>query len=53
VQVREFKPSMVAIRDDSMVAELKELIKDVHPQPEIMTGEQGTVEVSPLACTRP
>ncbi|GAQ91298.1 1-deoxy-D-xylulose-5-phosphate reductoisomerase [Klebsormidium nitens] len=45
-QVREFKPSLVAIRDAAMVPELKELIKDVQPQPEIMTGEQGTVEVA-------
>ena len=35
-----------AIRDASKVAELKELIKDVSPQPEIMVGDAGAVEVS-------
>ena len=50
MQVREFKPSLVAIRDAAMVPELKELIKDVEPQPEIMTGEQGTIEVSFPLC---
>ena len=45
-QVRQFKPSLVAIRDASKVAELKELIKDVSPQPEIMVGDAGAVEVS-------
>jgi hypothetical protein len=33
-QVRKFKPSLVSISDASKVAQLKELIKDVQPQPE-------------------
>lgn len=45
-QIRRFKPKMVAIRDASKVNSLKELIKDVHPQPEILVGEEGTVEVA-------
>ena len=28
------------------MAELKELIKDVHPQPEIVAGDQGICEVA-------
>ena len=46
-QVRQFRPSLVAIRDASKVSQLKELIKDVHPQPEIMVGDAGAVEVRP------
>jgi hypothetical protein len=34
LQVRKFKPSLVSISDASKVAQLKELIKDVQPQPE-------------------
>jgi hypothetical protein len=34
LQVRKFKPSLVSISDATKVGELKELIKDVHPQPE-------------------
>ena len=33
-QVRKFKPNLVSISDASKVAQLKELIKDVQPQPE-------------------
>ena len=33
-QVRKFKPSLVSISDASKVGQLKELIKDVQPQPE-------------------
>eukprot|EP00271_Cylindrocystis_brebissonii_P007244 TRINITY_DN2055_c0_g1_i1.p1 TRINITY_DN2055_c0_g1~~TRINITY_DN2055_c0_g1_i1.p1 ORF type:complete len:500 (+),score=81.68 TRINITY_DN2055_c0_g1_i1:166-1665(+) len=45
-QVRAFKPKMVAIRDSRLEAELREAIKDVHPQPEILSGEDGVVEVA-------
>jgi hypothetical protein len=34
--VRQFKPKMVALRDSSKVAQLKELIKDLDQQPEIL-----------------
>lgn len=33
-------------RDASKVGELKELIKDVYPQPEIVTGDAGAIEVA-------
>ncbi len=36
---------MVALRDASKVNLLKELIKDVQPQPDILVGEEGIVEV--------
>jgi len=45
-QIRQFKPKMVAIQDSSKVAALKELIKDVHSQPEILVGVEGAVEVA-------
>lgn len=45
-QVRQFKPKMVAIRDAAKVPLLKELIKDVSPQPEILVGDEGAVEVA-------
>ena len=43
--MKQFHPKMVAIRNPALVAELKEAIKDVYPQPEILTGEEGTIEV--------
>ena len=45
-QVREFQPKVVAIRDASKVAEFKELISGVSRQPEILTGEQGAIDVA-------
>ena len=45
-QIKQFKPSLVALRDASKVKDLKELIKDVDKQPEIMTGQQGAIAVA-------
>ena len=45
-QIRQFKPSLVSVRDSSKVQDLKELIKDVEKQPEIVTGQQGAVAVA-------
>ena len=45
-QIRQFQPSLVSINDTSKVQQLKELIKDVPRQPEIMTGQQGAVAVA-------
>ncbi|KAG6541982.1 hypothetical protein Mapa_016619 [Marchantia paleacea] len=45
-QVRRFKPSLVCVRHGDRVAELKEAIADVYPQPEIVVGESGIVEVA-------
>ncbi|GMH42809.1 hypothetical protein BSKO_10728 [Bryopsis sp. KO-2023] len=45
-QIKQFKPKMVAIRDASKLDELKELISDVQPQPEILVGDEGAIEVA-------
>ena len=45
-QVRQFKPEIVAIRDESKLAELKDAIADVDPQPQILAGADGIVEVA-------
>ncbi|ESA33502.1 1-deoxy-d-xylulose 5-phosphate reductoisomerase [Leptolyngbya sp. Heron Island J] len=45
-QVRQFKPEIVAICDESKLAELKEAIADVDPQPQILAGDDGIVEVA-------
>ncbi|MEM6349436.1 MAG: 1-deoxy-D-xylulose-5-phosphate reductoisomerase [Cyanobacteria bacterium P01_D01_bin.14] len=45
-QVREFKPEIVAICDESKLAELKAAIADVDPQPQILAGEASVVEVA-------
>ncbi|MEO0540260.1 MAG: 1-deoxy-D-xylulose-5-phosphate reductoisomerase [Cyanobacteria bacterium P01_A01_bin.105] len=45
-QVREFNPEIVAIRDQSKLAELKAALVDVDPQPLILAGEAGVVEVA-------
>ncbi len=45
-QIREFQPKMVAIRDASKVEELKEAIRGVDRQPEILVGDEGAIEVA-------
>jgi len=45
-QIRQFQPKLVAIKDASKVPLLKELIKDVPQQPEILVGDEGAVEVA-------
>ncbi len=50
VQVRKFKPKLVAIKDAGKVKQLQELIKDVDQQPEILVGDEGAVEVQFLFC---
>jgi 1-deoxy-D-xylulose-5-phosphate reductoisomerase len=45
-QVKEFRPSLVAIRDGSRVAQLRELLKDAAVQPEIVCGDAGACEVA-------
>ena len=46
MQVRAFKPQLVAVRNESLVGELKEALADVEDKPEIIPGEQGVIEVS-------
>lgn len=45
-QIRQFKPEIVAVCDSSKLAELKAAIADVDPQPILVAGEEGVVEVA-------
>ncbi|KAG4932681.1 1-deoxy-D-xylulose 5-phosphate reductoisomerase, chloroplastic [Glycine soja] len=45
-QVKRFKPQLVAVRNESLIAELKEALHDVEEKPEIIPGEQGIIEVA-------
>lgn len=45
-QVRQFRPQIVAIRDESKFTELKEAIADIQPQPILLAGEDGVTEVA-------
>lgn len=45
-QIRDFSPKLVAVKDASKLPLLKELIKDLPQQPEILTGDEGAVEVA-------
>lgn len=45
-QVKTFKPQLVAVRNESLLKELKDALVDCDYKPEIIPGEQGVVEVS-------
>ena len=45
-QVRQFQPEIVAICNESKLADLKAAIADVEPQPQILAGNEGVVEVA-------
>ncbi|XP_010483991.1 PREDICTED: 1-deoxy-D-xylulose 5-phosphate reductoisomerase, chloroplastic-like [Camelina sativa] len=45
-QVRRFKPALVALRNESLIKELKEALADLDYKPEIIPGEQGVIEVA-------
>lgn len=45
-QVKRFKPQLVSVKHESLVGELKEALADVEQKPEIISGEEGIVEVS-------
>ena len=45
-QIRQFQPEIVAICDEEKLAELKEAIADLNPQPIIVAGEAGVIEVA-------
>ncbi|MEL6354129.1 MAG: 1-deoxy-D-xylulose-5-phosphate reductoisomerase [Cyanobacteria bacterium J06627_28] len=45
-QVMQFKPQIVAICDESKLSELKSAIASLDPQPIILSGEDGIVEVA-------
>ncbi|PRQ52041.1 putative 1-deoxy-D-xylulose-5-phosphate reductoisomerase [Rosa chinensis] len=45
-QVKRFKPKLVAVRNESLVNELKEALSGLEDKPEIIPGEQGVIEVA-------
>ncbi|MFM5887778.1 MAG: 1-deoxy-D-xylulose-5-phosphate reductoisomerase [Dolichospermum sp.] len=45
-QIRQFRPEIAAISAADKLPELKEAIKDLNPQPILLTGEQGVIEVA-------
>lgn len=49
-QVKTFKPQLVAVRNESLISELKEALADVEEKPEIIPGEEGIIEVDISVC---
>ncbi|MBR8838733.1 MAG: 1-deoxy-D-xylulose-5-phosphate reductoisomerase [Stigonema ocellatum SAG 48.90 = DSM 106950] len=45
-QVRQFRPNITAICSEEKLPALKEAIKDLDPQPIILAGEEGVIEVA-------
>ena len=45
-QIRQFKPEIVAICDEDKLQELQEAIADIDPQPILLAGESGVLEVA-------
>lgn len=45
-QIRQFRPEIVAISDPNQLSDLKDAIADVDPQPQLLAGEAGVVEVA-------
>ena len=45
-QIRQFKPEIAAIRDETKLTELQEAIADLDYQPTILAGEEGVIEVA-------
>ncbi|MFZ4665279.1 MAG: 1-deoxy-D-xylulose-5-phosphate reductoisomerase [Prochlorotrichaceae cyanobacterium] len=45
-QVRQFRPEIVALADDRCLPELQAALADLDPQPQILGGEAGVVEVA-------
>ncbi|NJN75546.1 MAG: 1-deoxy-D-xylulose-5-phosphate reductoisomerase [Synechococcaceae cyanobacterium RL_1_2] len=45
-QIKQFNPEIVALRNADKLNLLKDLIKDQSQQPQILTGEEGVVEVA-------
>jgi 1-deoxy-D-xylulose-5-phosphate reductoisomerase len=48
-QIRQFRPSIAAICDEDKLPQLKEAIKDIQPQPTLLWGEAGIIEVARYA----
>lgn len=45
-QIRQFKPQIAAICDAAQLPQVREAIADVDPQPILLSGEDGVVEVA-------
>ncbi|MEM9006759.1 MAG: 1-deoxy-D-xylulose-5-phosphate reductoisomerase [Cyanobacteria bacterium P01_F01_bin.86] len=45
-QVHQFRPEIVAIHDESKLSELKAALADLDPQPQLLGGSSGVVEVA-------
>lgn len=45
-QIRAFNPSIVAISNPDQLPELKALITDINPQPILVAGDEGIIEVA-------
>ncbi|MEG4502793.1 1-deoxy-D-xylulose-5-phosphate reductoisomerase [Microcoleus sp. F6_B4] len=45
-QIRQFRPEIVAVCDEDKLLELKDAIADLDPQPILLAGESGVVEVA-------
>ncbi|MTJ14210.1 1-deoxy-D-xylulose-5-phosphate reductoisomerase [Anabaena sp. UHCC 0187] len=45
-QIRQFRPQIAAISAAEKLSELKEAIKDLNPQPILLGGEAGVIEVA-------
>lgn len=45
-QIRQFRPQIAAICVESKLAQLQELVKDVTPQPILLGGDAGVIEVA-------
>lgn len=45
-QIRQFQPEIVAIASEAQVPDLKAAIADLHPQPILLAGKAGVVEVA-------
>nr|WP_199329023.1 1-deoxy-D-xylulose-5-phosphate reductoisomerase [Coleofasciculus sp. FACHB-1120] len=45
-QIRQFRPKIAAICQEDKLSELKEAIADLDPQPILLSGETGVVEVA-------
>lgn len=45
-QIRQFRPAIVAICETEMLSDLKAAIADIEPQPTLLAGEAGVIEVA-------
>jgi 1-deoxy-D-xylulose-5-phosphate reductoisomerase len=45
-QIRQFQPEIVAICDRAQLPELKAVIADIAPQPILLAGDEGVIEVA-------